>query len=1017
MADTIRLYSPQEIPFGKLSNNSYHPIVINGKKYSTVTNYIFANMATNPSNRNLLQHAEITKGKGSNKELLNAIDYLIKSTEKNSEVKSIEVNEETTLHAKKRQKKITQLTKAYDKDRSYYEEMTDEKLDRSYKKLLKTQEKQKKIAALVKESKKSKEHYEKMTDEQIDRRYKKIKLEENQESKTPEITDEDIQKAFEEMEKAEEEIKKEKSFDSPKRELYKQLISREVRAPFESVDLRALKHRIIDEENLNAIGIYKLMDNVATNELYETIFRATDEGFRQLITGKPETDKDEIRSLYITDILIKTGNRPIIFDSHDLFLGTGTDGRGFNIVGKVLMQIRHSIRMTDIVHKREMEYNDKKKRIVDIYTAYTILREEIDTNKNILDEYIGLDVQQIIDKYGLDRISSKLPSEDVIMKMYSECSLNDIIMNEIEKPDTIVHNVRKFRIKNLQYALKDYKKDIIFNSYLEYIIERKFADDIGAEVDKIYISERLDSQDISGSDEPDEESVKNRIRAEVVENIMINEKTKLSHEKLISYREKIADLFNLGMLSASLSDRIDADIEDLQIPTDKEVRKIQNMKVETAEAKCEVKQPVDSSSENEEEKDSNQIENFLKSTLGYEKKSKSSLIKAIIKIKGGVTEDYNDMSKKELKMMLDEESVKEVKKEGKEFVAPEGEPVIIYRNDENNPPENRPFNPQSYTGMLKIKNMYYPTIYHYILANLIGSTGTKRTVEGYGNVLYTKGMGIQEAHKLILVDDNVEVTEPTNYKALELVTAIYDEENKKAINFLTSLSTVTALNKKFEDPELRNLLLATGNNNIEWCSPYKPFNNLSVGTDKNKGNNYVGKVMMDIRETIREKMKLDDVTIQVTDINRIVQSDTIIKTWVTMRLRDMCTTVNKFQKYLKLKDDFDYDLNHDLQLMKLINFVLDNIYSPCNLITNKMKKENYKMPSFVLDTIGKCAGMSAKELSVKTMSVKGNIVWNKKIHEKNRNLMMNFMVYLTSSIQNKKQKNFLENSEKSLINL
>ena len=76
MSTHIRLYSPQDKPYGILSNNSYHPITIDGKQYSTVTNYVFSNMLVNPSNKTLLQHAEITGGSGANQELLNAINYL-----------------------------------------------------------------------------------------------------------------------------------------------------------------------------------------------------------------------------------------------------------------------------------------------------------------------------------------------------------------------------------------------------------------------------------------------------------------------------------------------------------------------------------------------------------------------------------------------------------------------------------------------------------------------------------------------------------------------------------------------------------------------------------------------------------------------------------------------------------------------------------------------------------------------------------------------------------------------------
>ena len=40
---SIKLFNPNDQPFGNLSNNSSHEMTINGKKYMTVTNYIYSN--------------------------------------------------------------------------------------------------------------------------------------------------------------------------------------------------------------------------------------------------------------------------------------------------------------------------------------------------------------------------------------------------------------------------------------------------------------------------------------------------------------------------------------------------------------------------------------------------------------------------------------------------------------------------------------------------------------------------------------------------------------------------------------------------------------------------------------------------------------------------------------------------------------------------------------------------------------------------------------------------------------
>ena len=56
--DDIKLFNPNDKPFGKLSNNAYHPMTIDGKSYPTVTNYILSNMMTTPMWKTILQNTQ-----------------------------------------------------------------------------------------------------------------------------------------------------------------------------------------------------------------------------------------------------------------------------------------------------------------------------------------------------------------------------------------------------------------------------------------------------------------------------------------------------------------------------------------------------------------------------------------------------------------------------------------------------------------------------------------------------------------------------------------------------------------------------------------------------------------------------------------------------------------------------------------------------------------------------------------------------------------------------------------------
>lgn len=962
MTDNIRLYSPQDIPFGRLSNNSYHPIIIDGKKYSTVTNYIFSCMVLNSSNKKLLQQAEITGGKGANKELLDAIDFLI--GESKPESKKVATREE----------KIMAFVKEYGNEKELYESLPDEEINREYENIKRKKTKRRtvitreqKISALVNESRKDKREYEMMSDKEVDREYRKVK------AKTDEMA---VEEAFLEMATANTEERN--AFE--KREAYKHYISRQVRKPFDSIDLKELKANMLQESRLNTSGIYKLLDSLIENELYEVLYRAVDDGFRELILGTTKSNELKIPELSV--FLVATENRPIIFEDGDRFLGVGKNKKGFNIVGKVLEQIRHNIKMRNVIEQRNRKRESKKKNVMSIYTAYMILNEEIVTNKNRLDEYIGLTTEQIIEKYGLSNIASKLPSESAVMKLYSECNLNEIVMNEINTPNTLVNNVRKFNFRNLQSSLKEYKRELIFNSYLEDIITKKFKDAIDKEVEVRYRIEKLYNKDIA--EEYKEES-KEKIRDEIIQDIMINEKFKLPPSQLSAYKQRVIDLFNLKMFSSKITDSINENIKLLNIPTDAEVYEIENQEIKVGEQECELEEKFEESSEKSVSEEENQIEKYLKQTLGHEKQPKSELIRMLIDMRGGKKSDYEDMSAKELRALINSEKSKEIQEE-KEiprepkfqsgFVPPFGEPVIIYRDDRRNRHEYKAFSPECYTGMIKIKNKYYPTIQHYILTSLIASAGLQRSEKGYEKY-HSKGIGIDEAREYIVLGNDLPDTDYRHYKNLQDISRAYENLDELTNHYISDLATVTALTKKFQDPELQNLLVATGKRIIEWDSPYKRYMNLTIGTDENRGGNYVGFAMMDIREKIKENFKTETRYTKIKDITRIAENDSIVKEWVIMRIKDMCGTVNKFQKYLKFVDDFDFDLEHDIELKKLVNLILDTVYKPCRLTLSE--SENVEMPAFVFDTIRNCKGMSSKNFDVKVVNSRGNLVWKKEI--------------------------------------
>ena len=269
-----------------------------------------------------------------------------------------------------------------------------------------------------------------------------------------------------------------------------------------------------------------------------------------------------------------------------------------------------------------------------------------------------------------------------------------------------------------------------------------------------------------------------------------------------------------------------------------------------------------------------------------------------------------------------------------------------------------------------------------MLIQLLSKTGKQRVVNNYG-ISINKGMGLNAAYKNSLKDETLTGDNHADFKDIQIIERMYDQEEQEANNFLTSLFTLTALNKKFEDTGLQNLLLTTGNSIIEWDSPYNRYKNLVAGTNTNRGGNYVGVTMMDIREKLKDNVNVKKVIVKTTkDIKKLVESDDLVKSWVSMRIKDMSNTVNRFQQYLKIKDNFEYNLSNSTSLIRLVNYIINNIYYPCERLNNLEEKRESDVPSFIVDIISKSKGMSTGELPLKILNSKGDYMYNKNIQEK-----------------------------------
>lgn len=934
MTNIIELFNPNDKPFGKLSNNAYHPIIIDGKKYDTVTNYIYSNILTTPTLRMLLQNTKISGASGVNQELMNAIDFLL---EDNTKPTTQPTHEHSRMNDQSRITMIRYLTDVTKKPSARYRSMNYKTLYKTYKKYVS--------------------------------KYGK--------SEAKPLDDEEIKQAWVDYAKTGKLKEKEKAYE--KSEVYKTMISNQVRKPFESINLAQLKKQINDESVRNQMGIYELYNRSKSEEIFNTIYEAVHKGYDARFQI-PELQR----------LLLSTGHSPIIYESNDIYLGVGADGNGNNIVGKALMQLRQNLRIKSVEKQQGDKLEKKYKNIYNIYIAYLMLRREMVDNKNTLKEYLGLQPNQIISKYGIGNLKQGVPTQETIIQLFKADQIPDVVMREVFNPGTLAINVRKMGMRQLRNQLLRDKNDIIFNSYLEYTIHKKYDNEIDKEAEKQFHNHAKTKMRKA--------SVK-AIKTNITEGILARQKAELSPDKLEKLKERIVDLFKLGMLSASLSDRIDADVESLQIPTEEDVEEAEI--AEVLPLTVEEVSPVENdegsdnsassaSSTSSRSSDGSPVTKMMKTAFKDDKIKRKDMITTIISTKGsGKRSDYKDWSNDELKKRL--EALETKNWSGNDdmnapddpnavYIEPYGQPITISRDEIQNHPDIAPFNPESYTGMLIIDNMNFPTIQHYIIAKLISNTGTKRNTDSYGSVTLEKGMGILDAQKSILVDPTSPTNQPEFFLNIQLAGEKYDIIDGETNGFLLRIYTATSLNKKFEDRGLQDLLLLTGDSTIHWTDTENLV--LGIGTQEIPGENYVGSTLMELREKLKNNRDIEEeVDIEVDDISRFVTKDTFIMDWVKMRVEDMCSVVYKLQQYLKFKDGIDIDISEEERMTQLVEYVLDTVYHPCGSLITMAKKTDSKVPAFFVDIVVKCKGMSSGLQSVYKTDNVGNKILNDELLE------------------------------------
>ena len=660
--------------------------------------------------------------------------------------------------------------------------------------------------------------------------------------------------------------------------------------PFKSLNLIELKHKI--EKQLHH-DIHYIMMEAKQKELYTTIYESVLEYYKNVLTDST-----------ILHTLLQTTNDSIIYHSTDEYLGINNQ-IGYNIVGKVLQQLRYEHKMK--VQSSKLDNTSHYTDVYNVYTAYTMLMYEINVHKKDILDYKNLSINEIIQKYTDNKKTNNitiLPRADVI-KLYQSGNISDVILEELINPTSLVNNIRKLKIKELRSSLLHYKKEFIFSIYLENCIDTNFRSEIESEVTKL----------VSFQHSISEEQIREKVKKDAIDQLL----KKLSLDEKNTLFTKVVDLYKKKLLEPELQTQIKEQIQQLNIPSRKSIVDAENYveiphfnynnlcfnkvvllkllhskktKQLLNELQITRKQLLDTLNIK------TNADLLMKLRLSNEKSPLLSSILDIINVPKQKPD--KKIIKKHLHSLLFQYICKNKTEETPTT-------TLFEINDTPDNINTNKLNPYYiHNPLLSIEKLMYPTLYYYLYTKLLATTGFNRN---------KKGRPLVDAYQLLLKEHNVFTIE--NFKSFDECKSIYNNEVFSTENYMLQYLTDKALQLKFENVHLQELLLLTNTIEIHWNGSTEVFPSLS----KNN-KNIVGETLMKIRTQLQQSNKVK----QVKVTNTFLLSDSLFLEWIQLRLTDACSIVSNVQDYFqsKYKYNFSIDQNYD-KYEQLIPFILTDI--------------------------------------------------------------------------------------------
>lgn len=665
-------------------------------------------------------------------------------------------------------------------------------------------------------------------------------------------------------------------------------------------------------------NVYNTFVNEITSQREVTIRKALKNAFTVLFN----TNEDA------KNALLATGDKTLLLEDNGTMLGLGPHGNGMNIYGIQLEEFRTHLMYKERAKLEQKELEEFEDKIYMIYRVYETIKNHMKEGNDI-EEYIDKDYDIIVNT--LDE--PKLLKKSDFIRLYKQDNINlpTYVTKQFNNDDgLLVAAIRADKLIDLQSKRKFQRRDGIFKIYLRDLISTNY-ENLSEEDQDVAIS-----QSITG-------------------------------DNYIEMKNKIVNLYELGMLNENVSEDIDAFLDDIHEITQENI--IQAKSILTNSHILDDINSISSITSSKSSIPSSSSKSSIpSSSSNYSNAPSLSSAGSEVHVTNPQEINYvnysdwvlksGDRSRVNRKDTVVRETTKTPSTSRRlpttasrhypppQITLPQPKPekiesfkpsklttrhVDIYKIKPTDI-----LSPRVYTNILSIRANNYPTIYHYVNACLIADL--------YNVDTDNEQIGSNLAHRYIMT--HIEFpNNPGSYVSLDELPRLYKKYYGIGFEARMKRNAVRSIDKKFSHRGFQDLLLSTNDNQIEYGDTKNYV--LGIGSH-NDGQNFVGNHLMNIRKNLRKERKNIPEEISIANIGQIITSDKFLNNWVVSRTNDMIKSIIIMNMYLCEKQNI---CNYDKITKKNVKGILSYIYHPCSHITKLSTNVKTPVPNFYVDMV------------------------------------------------------------------